>query len=115
MGIPRKFKTRGYTLLPFDFGAIEDEEILPNMYWYYGQQKPQGPSPSSRSTRTSSPPSSPTSSCAPDSFILHYLRWISNTKPFLVLELDSHTAGRGRGHAHRGLPRHHRGLPAARR
>ena len=34
-------------------------------------------------------------SCAPDTFILHYLRWISNTKPFLVLELDSHTADAG--------------------
>ena len=34
-------------------------------------------------------------SCAPDSFMLHYLRWIQGTKPFLVLELDSHSADAG--------------------
>jgi len=34
-------------------------------------------------------------SCAPDSFLLHYLKWIMGTKPFLILELDSHTADAG--------------------
>ena len=34
-------------------------------------------------------------SCAPDSFMLHYIKWIMGTKPFLVLELDSHSADAG--------------------
>ncbi len=34
-------------------------------------------------------------SCAPDSFMLHYLRWMMGRKPYLVLEIDSHTADAG--------------------
>ena len=34
-------------------------------------------------------------SCAPDSFILHYIKWMMGTKPFLILELDSHSADAG--------------------
>ena len=38
MGIPRKFATRGYSVIPFDILPFEDKSIYPNMYWYYGQQ-----------------------------------------------------------------------------
>jgi predicted nucleotide-binding protein (sugar kinase/HSP70/actin superfamily) len=34
-------------------------------------------------------------SCAPDSFLLHYVRWLMGQKPYLVLEVDSHTADAG--------------------
>lgn len=94
MGIPRKFATRGYTVIPFDFLPFQDEEITDNMYWYYGQQN----------LKTAVQVKAHANlflcfvtnfSCAPDSFILHYLRWIHNTKPFLILELDSHTADAG--------------------
>jgi len=34
-------------------------------------------------------------SCAPDSFLLHYVRWMMGQKPYLVLEIDSHTADAG--------------------
>jgi predicted CoA-substrate-specific enzyme activase len=94
LGIPRKFTTRGATVIPFDFFPIEDESILPNMYWHYGQQDLKAAvlvkqHPDVFACYVSN------FSCAPDSFILHYLRWISNSKPFLVLELDSHTADAG--------------------
>jgi predicted CoA-substrate-specific enzyme activase len=94
MGIPRKFATRGYTVIPFDFLPISDEEITDNMYWYYGQQNLK------TAVQVKEHPNLflcfvTNFSCAPDSFILHYLRWIHNTKPFLVLELDSHTADAG--------------------
>ncbi|MBI5479314.1 MAG: activase, partial [Deltaproteobacteria bacterium] len=94
MGIPRKFLTRGYTVLPYDFLPVEDEEITKNMYWYYGQQNLKA------AVQVKEHPNLfacfiTNFSCAPDSFLLHYLRWISNTKPFLVLELDSHTADAG--------------------
>ncbi|MDR3304141.1 MAG: acyl-CoA dehydratase activase, partial [Treponema sp.] len=38
MGIPRKFTTRGYSIIPFDLLPFTEEKIFPNMYWYYGQQ-----------------------------------------------------------------------------
>jgi predicted nucleotide-binding protein (sugar kinase/HSP70/actin superfamily) len=96
MGIPRKFVTRGYSVIPFDVLPIESvEEVnFPNMYWYYGQQdvkaaeflKKEDDIYVSFITNFS---------CAPDSFILHYLKWIMGQKPFLVLELDSHSADAG--------------------
>ncbi|MCL2062980.1 MAG: acyl-CoA dehydratase activase [Candidatus Cloacimonetes bacterium] len=94
MGIPRKFTTRGYSVLPFDILPFENEEIFPNMYWYYGQQvvkaatfiKNQDNIFLTYITNFS---------CAPDSFILHYIKWIMGAKPFLILELDNHSADAG--------------------
>ena len=94
MGIPRKFTTRGYSIVPFDILPFDDEEIFSNMYWYYGQQD----------VKTASLLKNEDNiyltfitnfSCAPDSFILHYVKWIMGQKPFLVLELDSHSADAG--------------------
>ena len=73
MGIPRKFTTRGYSIVPFDILPFEDEEIFSNMYWYYGQQD----------VKTASLLKNEENiylvyvtnfSCAPDSFILHYVK-----------------------------------------
>ncbi len=94
MGIPRKFTTRGYSVIPFDILPFQDESIYPNMYWYYGQQD----------MKTSQLLKNEDNiyityisnfSCAPDSFMLHYLKWIMGIKPFLILEMDSHTADAG--------------------
>ena len=94
MGIPRKFTTRGYSIVPFDILPFDDQEIFSNMYWYYGQQD----------VKTASLLKNEENiyltfitnfSCAPDSFILHYVKWIMGQKPFLVLELDSHSADAG--------------------
>jgi predicted CoA-substrate-specific enzyme activase len=94
MGIPRKFTTRGYSVIPFDFLPFEDETIFSNMYWYYGQQDMKAAEllknePNVFITYVTN------FSCAPDSFILHYVKWIMGMKPFLVLELDSHSADAG--------------------
>ena len=94
MGIPRKFLTRGYSIIPFDFLPFEDETIYANMYWYYGQQDLKAASvvkeePNLHVAYVSN------FSCAPDSFILHYIKWMMGQKPFLVLELDSHSADAG--------------------
>jgi predicted CoA-substrate-specific enzyme activase len=94
MGIPRKFTTRGYSIVPFDILPFHDEEIFSNMYWYYGQQDVKSASLIKKEDNiylafiTNF-------SCAPDSFILHYIKWIMGQKPFLVLELDSHSADAG--------------------
>jgi predicted CoA-substrate-specific enzyme activase len=94
MGIPRKFISRGHKVLPFDFFPVGDESISDNMYWYYGQQnlkaaKQVKEHPNLYLAYISN------FGCAPDSFMLHFVRWFMGTKPYLVLELDSHTADAG--------------------
>ncbi len=94
MGIPRKFTSRGVTVVPFDMIYDEQAGIFPNMYWYYGQQDMKSVRrvrdiPNLVLTWVSN------FSCAPDSFMLHYLRWMMGEKPYLVLEMDSHTADAG--------------------
>jgi len=94
MGIPRKFTTRGYSIVPFDILPFDDEEIFSNMYWYYGQQDVKAASLLKKEDNVYITFVT-NFSCAPDSFILHYLKWIMGQKPFLVLELDSHSADAG--------------------
>ena len=38
MGIPKKFTSRNFSIIPFDALPFENEDIFDNMYWYYGQQ-----------------------------------------------------------------------------
>ena len=94
MGIPRKYTTRGYSVIPFDILPFEDQSIYPNMYWYYGQQDMKAGTLLKDEDNIFVTYIS-NFSCAPDSFMLHYLKWIMGTKPFLILELDSHTADAG--------------------
>ncbi|MDR0377860.1 MAG: acyl-CoA dehydratase activase, partial [Spirochaetaceae bacterium] len=94
MGIPRKFTTRGYSIIPFDILPFTEEPGFPNMYWYYGQQDVK--SAALLKNEDNIYVTYITNfSCAPDSFILHYIKWIMGQKPFLVLELDSHSADAG--------------------
>ncbi|MDR0404152.1 MAG: acyl-CoA dehydratase activase-related protein, partial [Treponema sp.] len=94
MGIPRKFSTRGYSIVPFDILPFEDEKIFPNMYWYYGQQDVKAAELLKKEDNLYLAYIT-NFSCAPDSFILHYIKWAMGQKPFLVLELDSHSADAG--------------------
>jgi len=94
MGIPRKFTSRGVTVVPFDMIYDAEDKIPPNMYWYYGQQNMKAVRmvrrlPNLFLTWVSN------FSCAPDSFMLHYVRRMMGHKPYLVLEIDSHTADAG--------------------
>jgi predicted CoA-substrate-specific enzyme activase len=94
MGIPRKFTSRGFSIIPFDILPEGDEKIYPNMYWYYGQLDMKACA-RLREEKNIYITFISNFSCAPDSFMLHYLKWMMGTKPFLVLELDSHTADAG--------------------
>ncbi len=94
MGIPRKYTTRGYSIIPYDILPFADESIYPNMYWYYGQQDMKTGALLKNEDNIYVTYIS-NFSCAPDSFLLHYIKWIMGTKPFLILELDSHTADAG--------------------
>lgn len=94
MGIPRKFTTRGYTIIPYDILPFETESIFENMYWYYGQQDMKAAT-MLKDYDNIFVTYITNFSCAPDSFMLHYIKWIMGTKPFLILELDSHSADAG--------------------
>ncbi len=94
MGIPRKITSQGVTVVPFDMIYDPESEIFSNNYWYYGQQDMKAVNrvkeiPNLYLTWISN------FSCAPDSFLLHYVRWMMGQKPYLVLEIDSHTADAG--------------------
>ncbi len=94
MGIPRKYTSRGYAVIPYDILPFEDQPIYPNMYWYYGQQNMKAASLLKNEDNIFITYIT-NFSCAPDSFMLHYLKWIMGVKPFLILEMDSHTADAG--------------------
>ncbi len=94
MGIPKKFTSKNFTVIPYDILPFENEEIYDNMYWYYGQQDMKAARMIKQEDNIYATWIS-NFSCAPDSFMLHYLKWIMGTKPFLVLELDSHSADAG--------------------
>ena len=94
MGIPKKFTTRGYSIIPFDILPFENEDIFPNMYWYYGQEDVKSAALLKEENNIFLTYIT-NFSCAPDSFILHYIKWIMGQKPFMVLELDTHSADAG--------------------
>jgi len=94
MGIPKKFISNGYSIIPYDILPFEGRDIFSNMYWYYGQQDMKTATLLKNEDNIYVTFIS-NFSCAPDSFILHYLKWTMGTKPFLILELDSHTADAG--------------------
>ena len=94
MGIPRKFTSQGVTVIPFDMIYDPDAEIPPNNYWYYGQQDMKAVRQVRKIDNLYLSWIS-NFSCAPDSFMLHYVRWLMGQKPYLVLEIDSHTADAG--------------------
>lgn len=94
MGIPRKFTSQGVTVVPYELLYDPEAEIFPYMYWYYGQQNMKAVRhvrkvPNLFLVWISN------FSCAPDSFMLHYVRWMMGEKPYLVLEIDSHSADAG--------------------
>ncbi len=94
MGIPRKFTSKGVTVIPFDMIYDPSAEIPPNNYWYYGQQNMKAVTQVGTIDNLYLAWIS-NFSCAPDSFLLHYVRWLMGHKPYLVLEIDSHTADAG--------------------
>jgi predicted nucleotide-binding protein (sugar kinase/HSP70/actin superfamily) len=94
MGIPRKFVSQGVTVIPFDMIFDDGAEIPPNNYWYYGQQDMKAVRQVKKTDNLYLSWIS-NFSCAPDSFMLHYVRWMMGEKPYLVLEIDSHTADAG--------------------
>ncbi|NLK21639.1 MAG: CoA activase [Epulopiscium sp.] len=94
MGIPHKFATRDYILIPYDFLPIDEEKSGENMYWAMGQLILKGARKIKKNPKLFGVYIT-NFSCGPDSFLIDYFRDIMSKKPSLILELDSHTADAG--------------------
>jgi len=94
MGIPKKFASRGYRIIPQDFLPVESEETHDNMYWASGQWIMKAARFIVKHPRLFGAYIT-NFSCGPDSFLIGYFRTIMGNKPSLTLELDSHTADAG--------------------
>ncbi len=113
-GIPAKFASRGYHVIPFDMLDYEDQTLddAATMYWSMGRMILKGSRlaknhPQLFGTFISN------FSCGPDSFVVGYFRQEMGRKPSLTLELDSHTADAGletRIEAFLDIVRHYREL-----
>lgn len=95
-GIPGKFASRGYLILPYDMLPYEDQSLddAQTMYWSMGRMILKAARlvknhPKLFATYISN------FSCGPDSFVVGYFRDEMGKKPSLTLELDSHTADAG--------------------
>lgn len=94
MGVPRKFASSGITVIPCDFLPHEDEFCDKTMYWSYGQLILKSLRIVERHPNLF-PVYISNFGCGPDSFIQHFAVRILGEKPYLYLELDSHTADAG--------------------
>lgn len=96
MGVPRKFASRGVTILPYEFLPFEQETSRYSMYWKFGQVILKTLAYVKREPRLF-PVFISNFGCGPDSFIQHFANFLLEGKPMLYLELDSHTADAGIG------------------
>ncbi|MGE5382317.1 MAG: acyl-CoA dehydratase activase [Omnitrophica WOR_2 bacterium] len=93
-GIPQKFASLGYKVIPFDILDCSSETLVSYQSWEAGK----------RILRVAQliknhpqlfPVYISNFSCGPDSFIIPIFRNIMGNKPCLTLELDQHTADAG--------------------
>ena len=94
MGIPRKFASRGYRVVPFDFLPYSAGAPVGHMYWALGQMILKASGFVKRHPQLY-PAYITNFSCGPDSFLVGYFRDAMGRKPSLTLELDAHTADAG--------------------
>ena len=94
LGIPRKFTSRGYEIIPYDLLDYENETFTPFMHWGMGETILKAAQivkkhPQLYATYITN------FSCGPDSFLVELFRHEMEGKPSLTLELDSHSADAG--------------------
>ena len=94
LGVPRKFASADVTIIPADFLLLHEVPCEDTMYWEYGRMILRAlryvrENPSLFAVYISN------FGCGPDSFIQHFANRIMGEKPYLYLELDSHTADAG--------------------
>ncbi len=96
MGIPHKFASRGYRVIPHDFLPMEElgGSTVSQMFWATGQGIMQAANFVRRHPNLFGVFIT-NFSCGPDSFITGYFRDAMGQKPSLTLEIDAHTADAG--------------------
>lgn len=94
MGIPAKFASRGYRIIPVDFLPFNGEEIGGNIYWAMGRIIMKSSKIVKKNDNLFGAYIT-NFSCGPDSFLTNFFRDEMGDKPSLILELDSHTADAG--------------------
>ncbi|MEO0225773.1 MAG: acyl-CoA dehydratase activase, partial [candidate division WOR-3 bacterium] len=97
LDLARKIGEMGITAIPIDFLPLSFEDLYPefsNMYWHYGQKLLAAASMIRHNPKLYAIYLS-NFSCGPDSFLVKYFRELSGEKPFLLIELDEHSADAG--------------------
>ncbi len=94
MGIPNKLASRGVVTVPMDFLPFTEEPSKQHMYWGMGQRILQAARLVKKHPQLY-PVYITNFSCGVDSFVVSYFSDIMGAKPYLTLELDSHTADAG--------------------
>jgi predicted CoA-substrate-specific enzyme activase len=97
LNLPKKLADLGVWAIPMDF-LCHDPKIkkdhLPNMYWKYGQ-KILATSEILKKHKNLFGIYVSNFGCGPDSFILHFFKKNLEDRPYLMIELDEHSADAG--------------------
>ncbi len=93
-GIPQKFASLGYKVLPYDIIDCSEEDISYYQSWESGKRIIRAAEFIKRHPQLF-PVYISNFSCGPDSFLVPIFRTILGNKPSLTLELDQHTADAG--------------------
>jgi len=97
LDLPGKLRTLGVQTVPIDFLPISGGKLgadWDNMFWKYGQRIIRAAQIIASDARLNAIYMS-NFSCGPDSFIVSFFRQVMGDKPFLLLEIDEHSAGAG--------------------
>jgi len=97
--IPRKLSELGFRVIPFELLPFNEKELDPffhNMFWHYGQRILHA-ARFVKDRKNLFLLYLTNFSCGPDSFILSYVEEILGSRPFLILEMDEHSADTGYG------------------
>jgi len=96
MGIPAKFTSRGYPVIPHDILSAAGRKCRGQQRMYYATGREILAAAEFVRDQAGLFGVFVTSfSCGPDSFIIERFRSIMGDKPYLILELDAHTADAG--------------------
>lgn len=93
-GIPQKFASLGYKVIPYDILDSTDEEIVSYQSWEAGKRILRVAQTILKNEQLF-PVYISNFSCGPDSFLVPIFRKVLVDKPSLTLELDQHTADAG--------------------
>ncbi|MBN1308675.1 MAG: hypothetical protein JXA18_12200 [Chitinispirillaceae bacterium] len=93
-GVPAKFASRGYEIIPYDFLPFEEEPNFRNTYWEMGQKIIKAARIVKRHPQLFSCYLT-NFLCALDSMMITHFRDLMAAKPSLTIEVDTHTADAG--------------------